>query len=97
MPLRKEQNLEKNKTHNIDAVIDRVVIHKDIKSRLLESVELSLKMGEGICIINTEGKKDVMFSEHFACPYHPYVSLSDLVPRMFSFNSHMVLVINVTA
>ena len=87
VPLRKEQNLEKNKTHNIDAVIDRVVIHEDIKSRLLESVELSLKMGEGICIINIEGKKDIMFSEHFACPYHPYVSLSDLVPRMFSFNS----------
>jgi excinuclease ABC subunit A len=85
--LRKEQDLEKNKTHNIDAVIDRVVIHQDIKSRLLESVELSLKMGEGICIINIEGKKDILFSEHFACPYHPYVSLSDLVPRMFSFNS----------
>ena len=87
VPLRKEQNLEKNKTHNIDAVIDRVVIHEDIKSRLLESVELSLKMGEGICIINIEGEKEVMFSEHFACPYHPYVSLSDLAPRMFSFNS----------
>ena len=87
VPLRKEQNLEKNKTHNIDAVIDRIVIHEDIKSRLLESVELSLKMGEGICIINIEGKKDIMFSEHFACPYHPYVSLSDLVPRMLSFNS----------
>ena len=85
--LRTEQNLEKNKTHNIDAVIDRVVIHQDIKSRLLESVELSLKMGEGICIINIEGEKDILFSEHFACPYHPYVSLSDLVPRMFSFNS----------
>ena len=85
--LRTEQTLEKNKTHNIDAVIDRVVIHQDIKSRLLESVELSLKMGEGICIINIEGEKDTLFSEHFACPYHPYVSLSDLVPRMFSFNS----------
>ena len=44
-------------------------------------------MGNGICIINIEGKKDFIFSEHFACPYHPYVSLSDLVPRMFSFNS----------
>ena len=85
--LRTEQNLEKNKTHNIDAVIDRVVIHQDIKSRLLESVELSLRMGAGICIINIEGEKDILFSEHFACPYHPYVSLSDLVPRMFSFNS----------
>ena len=85
--LRTEQNLEKNKKHDIDAVVDRVVIQPEIKSRLLESVELALKMGNGICIINIEGKKDFIFSEHFACPYHPYVSLSDLVPRMFSFNS----------
>ena len=85
--MRTEQNLEKNKKHDIDAVVDRVVIQQGIKSRLLESVELALKMGNGICIINIEGKKDFIFSEHFACPYHPYVSLSDLVPRMFSFNS----------
>ena len=68
-------------------MIDRVVIQSGIKSRLLESVELALKMGSGICIINIEGKTDFIFSEHFACPYHPYVSLPDLVPRMFSFNS----------
>jgi len=85
--LRKDHNLEKNKKHNIDAVIDRVIIQPEIKSRLLESVELALKMGNGICTINIENKKDFIFSEHFACPYHPYVSLSDLVPRMFSFNS----------
>jgi len=87
LSLRKEHDLEKNKKHNIDAVIDRVIINKEIKSRLLESVELALKMGNGICVINIDGKKDFVFSEHFACPYHPYVSLSDLVPRMFSFNS----------
>ena len=68
-------------------LVDRVVINKDVKSRLLESVELALKMGGGICIISINGKEDFMFSEHFACAYHPYIMLSDLKPRMFSFNS----------
>jgi len=85
--LRKPEALEKNKNHDIDVLIDRVVINKDVKSRLLESVELALKMGGGICIISINGKEDFMFSEHFACAYHPYIMLSDLKPRMFSFNS----------
>ena len=85
--LRKPEVLEKNKNHDIDVLIDRVVINKDVKSRLLESVELALKMGGGICIISINGKEDFMFSEHFACAYHPYIMLSDLKPRMFSFNS----------
>ena len=85
--LRKPDTLEKNKNHDIDVLIDRVVINEDVKSRLLESVELALKMGGGICIISINGKEDFMFSEHFACAYHPYIMLSDLKPRMFSFNS----------
>ena len=85
--LRKPDSLEKNKNHDIDVLIDRVVINEDVKSRLLESVELALKMGGGICIISINGKEDFMFSEHFACAYHPYIMLSDLKPRMFSFNS----------
>ena len=87
LSLRNPEKLEKNKKHDIDVLIDRVIIGKDVKSRLLESVELSLKMGNGICIISINGKKDFMFSEHFACAYHPYIMLSDLKPRMFSFNS----------
>ena len=85
--LRKPDTLEKNKNHDIDVLVDRVVINKNVKSRLLESVELALKMGGGICIISINGKEDFMFSEHFACAYHPYIMLSDLKPRMFSFNS----------
>ena len=85
--LRKPDPLEKNKKHDIDVLIDRVMINKDIRSRLLESVELALKMGGGICIISINGKEDFMFSEHFACAYHPYIMLSELKPRMFSFNS----------
>ena len=79
--------LEKNKTHNIDVLIDRVLVDKQIKSRLLESVELALSMGGGICIVNINNQEDFLFSEHFACAYHPYVMMTDLTPRMFSFNS----------
>ena len=94
--LRKIPKLEKNKNHDIDVLIDRVVLEKSIQSRLLESVELALKMGNGICIININRNEDYSFSEHFACAYHPYVMMTDLTPRMFSFNSHMALVSNVT-
>ena len=85
--IRKIPSLEKNKNHNIDVLVDRVLVEKDIKSRLLESVELALSMGNGICIININSKEDYLFSEHFACAYHPYVMMTDLTPRMFSFNS----------
>ncbi|MFL2510965.1 MAG: excinuclease ABC subunit UvrA [Candidatus Neomarinimicrobiota bacterium] len=85
--LRKTPTLEKNKNHDIDVLIDRVVLEKSIQSRLLESVELALKMGNGICIININKNEDYSFSEHFACAYHPYVMMTDLTPRMFSFNS----------
>ena len=68
--LRTKPVLEKNKTHNIDVLIDRVLVDKQIKSRLLESVELALSMGNGICIININNQEDFMFSEHFACAYH---------------------------
>ena len=85
--IRKTPILEKNKSHNIDVLIDRVVVEKSIQSRLLESVELALKMGNGICIININKNEDYSFSEHFACAYHPYVMMTDLTPRMFSFNS----------
>ena len=64
-----------------------MLVEKEINSRLLESVELALSMGNGICIININNKEDFLFSEHFACAYHPYVMMADLTPRMFSFNS----------
>jgi len=85
--LRKTPALEKNKNHNIDVLVDRVILEKSVQSRLLESVELALKMGNGICIININKNEDYSFSEHFACAYHPYVMMTDLTPRMFSFNS----------
>lgn len=82
----KEHDLEKNKKHSIEVVVDRLVLQDDYKDRLTESVELSLKIGSGITIIHELPKKDHLFSEHFACP-HCEVSLEELSPRMFSFNS----------
>ena len=63
-----EINLEKNIKHNIEAVVDRIVIKEGIESRLAESIETALKMAEGLVIINVVGEEDILFSENFACP-----------------------------
>ena len=78
--------LEKNKKHSIEVVVDRLVLEDDFKERLTESVELSLKIGSGLTIIHELPNIDHLFSEHFACP-HCEVSMEELSPRMFSFNS----------
>ncbi len=79
--------LDKNKKHNIELVVDRLVVKKEIQKRLTDSVELALKQAAGMVLINeTENKKDRLFSEHFAC-VHCNISYEDLAPRMFSFNS----------
>ena len=78
--------LEKNKKHTIEVVVDRLIIEGDYKERLTESIELALKIGSGLIIVHELPKKDHLFSEHFACP-HCEVSLEELSPRMFSFNS----------
>jgi excinuclease ABC subunit A len=79
-------NIEKNKKHSIEVVVDRLVLEGDFKERLTESVELSLKIGSGLTIVHELPKTDHLFSEHFACP-HCEVSMEELTPRMFSFNS----------
>ena len=78
--------LEKNKKHSIEVVVDRIVLEGDFKERLTESVELSLKIGSGLMIVHELPSKDHLFSEHFACA-HCEVSMEELSPRMFSFNS----------
>ena len=78
--------LEKNKKHSIEVVLDRLVLEGDFKERLTESVELSLKIGSGLTVVHELPKTDHLFSEHFACP-HCEVSMEELSPRMFSFNS----------
>ena len=79
-------NLNKNKTHSIEVVIDRLKINDSIYDRLTESVELALKIGKGLLIINQLPDKEFLFSEEFSCP-DCEVSLEEVVPRIFSFNS----------
>jgi len=79
--------LEKNKKHDLDLIIDRLVIEGDINKRLTDSVELALKQAAGLVLINNpDSKEDTLYSEHFAC-VHCNISYEDLAPRMFSFNS----------
>ena len=81
-----EVKLDKNKKHNIEAVIDRIVIKEGIEGRLTESIETSLKMGEGLVIASVIGGDDTLFSEKFACA-ECGISIDELAPRLFSFNS----------
>jgi excinuclease ABC subunit A len=82
--------LDKAKRHTIDVVVDRIVLKADIRSRLADSIEQATKLADGtvIACVEQEGKwVDHVFSEKFACPDHPHVSLPELEPRLFSFNS----------
>ncbi|MHC1719967.1 MAG: excinuclease ABC subunit UvrA [Clostridiaceae bacterium] len=81
-----EIKLGKTLRHSIEAVVDRLVIKPDIRSRLADSLEAALKLGEGVVIINVIDGEDIMFSENFACP-DCGISIGELSPRMFSFNS----------
>ena len=81
-----EVKLEKNKKHNIEAIVDRLIIKEGIEKRLTDSIETALKLGEGLVIINEIGGEDTLYSENFACP-DCNISIEELAPRMFSFNS----------
>ena len=84
--LSEDIELEKNKKHNINVIIDRLIIKDDIRSRLYEAIENSTKLSHGKVIIDMLEKGSVLFSEDFACPYCDY-SLEELEPRIFSFNA----------
>ena len=83
--------LQKTKVHNIEAVVDRLVLKPEIRPRLADSVETAVKLSQGLVIAAVQEPdgtwKDHVFSEKFACPEHPHVSLGELEPRIFSFNS----------
>ena len=78
--------LEKNKKHNIEIVVDRLVIKDSIASRLSDSIETASKLGNGLVMVSFADGEDVTFSQKYACPEHG-VSIEDLSPRMFSFNN----------
>lgn len=82
-------DLDKNKRHNIEVVVDRIVIKKDDReflSRLTEAAETAAELSEGKIIMNINGT-DNKYSENFSCPDHPEVVFPDVVPRLFSFNA----------
>ncbi|MGM9973441.1 MAG: excinuclease ABC subunit UvrA [Clostridiaceae bacterium] len=81
-----EITLEKNIKHTIEAVIDRLIVREDIGRRLSDSVEMALKLADGLVIINIIDGEDLLFSERFACA-DCGISIDELAPRLFSFNS----------
>ncbi len=84
--LSKKIDLEKNIKHSIEVLVDRLVSKKGIKDRLTGSIELALKVGNGLVIIDEIGKKEHLYSEYFSCPKCD-ISFEELQPRVFSFNS----------
>ncbi|XJS10344.1 excinuclease ABC subunit UvrA [Aerococcaceae bacterium WGS1372] len=79
-------DLEKNKKHTIEVVIDRIVIKEGIRSRLFDSVEQALRFSEGFMVVDVIGEQELYFNEHFACPYCDF-TIDQLEPRLFSFNA----------
>jgi len=77
--------MDKNKTHTIEVVVDRLVLKEDIKKRLTDSVETALEAGKGLVIINHDGS-DILFNEQYAC-VQCGISIVEVSPRTFSFNS----------
>ena len=78
--------LNKNQKHNIEIVVDRLVVREDIRSRLADSIEVASGLTGGIVIVNVIDGEDITFSQNYACPEHG-VSVDELTPRMFSFNN----------
>ncbi|HFU4479890.1 TPA: excinuclease ABC subunit UvrA [Streptococcus suis] len=78
--------LSKSKAHNIEVVVDRIVIKEGIRSRLFDSVEAALRIADGYVIIDTMDDKEMLFSEYYACPVCGF-TVPELEPRLFSFNA----------
>ncbi|MCB2921596.1 excinuclease ABC subunit UvrA [Streptococcus suis] len=78
--------LSKSKAHNIEVVVDRIVIKEGIRSRLFDSIEAALRIADGYVIIDTMDEKELLFSEYYACPVCGF-TVPELEPRFFSFNA----------
>ncbi|KRN28496.1 uvrA1 protein [Lactobacillus selangorensis] len=81
-----ELELDKNKKHDVDIVIDRLVVKKGIRSRLFDSLEAALRLADGYATIDVIGGEPLIFSEHYACPLCGF-TVGELEPRLFSFNA----------
>ncbi|MBQ7385379.1 MAG: excinuclease ABC subunit UvrA [Ruminococcus sp.] len=84
--LSEDIKMEKNKKHNVDVVVDRLVIKEEIRSRLADSIETTSKLTGGLIVVNIPDKEDILFSQSYACPDHG-ACIDELSPRMFSFNA----------
>ncbi len=78
--------MEKNKKHNIEIIIDRLVVKEEIRSRLSDSLETAVGLTGGLALIDVIGGEEILFSQNYACPEHGF-SMEELSPRMFSFNN----------
>ncbi|HFI0053795.1 TPA: excinuclease ABC subunit UvrA [Streptococcus suis] len=78
--------LSKSKAHNIEVVVDRIVLKEGIRSRLFDSIEAALRIADGYVIIDTMDEKELLFSEYYACPVCGF-TVPELEPRLFSFNA----------
>lgn len=84
--LSEEIKMDKNKKHNIEVIVDRLVISDSIKSRLTDSIETATHLSDGVVIIDIVGDREELFSLNYACPEHGAV-IEEMSPRMFSFNN----------
>ncbi|MBE6816464.1 MAG: excinuclease ABC subunit UvrA [Ruminococcaceae bacterium] len=84
--LSEDIKLEKNIKHNIEVVVDRLVIKPEIKSRLSDSIETATNLSDGVVLVDIVGSGEELFSLNYACPEHG-VSIEEMSPRMFSFNN----------
>ncbi|MBP2029023.1 excinuclease ABC subunit A [Acetoanaerobium pronyense] len=86
MEITDDIELEKNKKHNIDVIVDRIAIKEGVEGRLSDSIETALKLSDGLVLIDVIDKEEMIFSTKFACPEHN-IGIEELTPRMFSFNN----------
>ena len=86
--LSEEIKLDKNKKHNIEIVVDRIIIKDGIESRITDSLETVFSLTEGLAIVDVIGGEEMLFSRNYACPEHN-ISIGELEPVMFSFNNPM--------
>lgn len=84
--LSEDIKLQKSYKHNIEVVVDRLVMKDDIKSRLADSIETATRLANGVVLVDVVGDKEELFSLNYACPEHG-VSIEEMSPRMFSFNN----------
>ncbi len=78
--------MDKNKKHNIEIIVDRLVMKPDLRSRLTDSVETATRLSEGLLLVDIIDGEEQLFSQNYACPEHGF-NMEELAPRMFSFNN----------